>query len=212
MPDMGRETERIKMIFSRIYSPIVMLFRTKFVSHLPIAAIIICSCLPSGCNNKQQVPNAPPPSLLTEKQAKEELIPSHRMYVKQEEDEIKQYIKQHNYQMQSTPSGIYYMITQHGTGIQPEVNDVVKVTYCISLLDGTLCYDSKKDGLKEFKVGKDVEESGVHQAVQLMHQGDKGTFIIPSYLAMGLVGDRNKIPPGAVVIYEINLLEVKKCQ
>jgi len=37
-------------------------------------------------------------------------------------------------------------------------------------------------------------------------------FIIPSNLAQGLVGDRDKIPPGSVVIYEINLLSVKKAK
>lgn len=190
-----------------------MLFNSKFFSSsiLLSAGLLCISFLFEGCNKgQQQVNNTPPAQLLTEKQAKEELIPSHRMYVKQEEDEIKQYIREHNYAMQSTRTGIYYMFTLHGKGIQPEVNDIVKVSYRISLLDGKLCYDSKDDGPKEFKVGEDVEESGVHQAVQLMHEGDKGMFIIPSYLAMGLVGDRNKIPPGAVVIYEINLLSVKK--
>ena len=54
------------------------------------------------------------------------------------------------------------------------------VSYTISLLDGTLCYDSKTEGPKQFKVGKDIVESGVHQAVELMHAGDKGLFIIPS--------------------------------
>jgi FKBP-type peptidyl-prolyl cis-trans isomerase len=58
-------------------------------------------------------------------------------------------------------------------------------------------------------VGKDDVESGIHQSVQLMHLGDKGLFIIPSYLAQGIAGDRDKIPPGAVVIYDISLLKVQ---
>ncbi len=169
-----------------------------------------CALLFSCCNNEQQN-NAPPPTPQpSQEQVKESLIKSHQMYVKQEADEITQYIKRHSFNMQATPTGIYYMITEHGKGEQPQTKDFVTVRYSISLLDGTQCYDSKKDGNKQFKVGQDVEESGVHQAVQLMHVGDKGTFIIPSYLAQGLVGDHDKIPPGAVVIYEISLLSLKK--
>ena len=112
--------------------------------------------------------------------------------------------------MQGTSTGIYYMIYRHGNGQQPVVGDYATVSYSISLLDGTLCYDSKKDGPKRFRVGEDIEESGVHQAVEMMHTGDEGLFIIPSNLAQGLVGDRDKIPPGAVVIYDIHLLAVSK--
>lgn len=172
-----------------------------------ILLLIICFC---ACNNEQQDNGIPHNNKPTQKEVKESLIKSHQMYVKQETDEITQYIKRHNYTMQSTSTGIYYMITEHGKGDQPQTKDYVTVSYKISLLDGTQCYDSQKDGSKQFKVGEDVEESGVHQAVQLMHVGDKGTFIIPSYLAQGLMGDRDKIPPGAVVIYDINLLSIKK--
>ncbi len=188
-----------------------MLLCKYFIRTIPaMTGCLAAYLILSSCDNRQPQIRSIPQQALTEKQAKDELIPSHRMYVKQEEDEIKQYIRQHKYNMLSTPTGIYYMIIRHGEGTVPEVKNIVKVTYRISLLDGTLCYDSKRDGPKEFMVGEDVEESGVHQAVQLMHQGDKGLFIIPSYLAMGLVGDHDKIPPGAVVVYEIDLLAVKK--
>jgi FKBP-type peptidyl-prolyl cis-trans isomerase FkpA len=160
-----------------------------------------------GCHGDEQANIPIPPS---QKEVNEKLIKSHQMYVKQEADEIAQYVKQHNYTMQSLSTGICYMISEHGKGEQAAVGDVATVSYSISLLDGTLCYDSKTEGPKQFLVGKDAVESGVHQAVQLMHAGDKGMFIIPSNLAHGLVGDREKIPPGAVVIYSINLISVKK--
>ena len=180
-------------------------FSANFIYVFTFSVILFCSC-----NNNQQDNGIPQNHKPTQKEVKESLIKSHQMYVKQETDEITQYIKRHNYTMQATSTGIYYMITEHGKGEQPLTKDYVTVSYKISLLDGTLCYDSQKEGPKQFKVGQDVEESGVHQAVQLMHVGDKGTFIIPSYLAQGLIGDKDKIPPGAVVIYEINLLSIKK--
>ena len=139
---------------------------------------------------------------------KQKLIQSHVMFVKQQTDEINQYAKQHNYTMQETQTGIHYMIYELGKGDLAKSGKVATVSYVISLLNGTICYDSKKDGPKQFLIGEDEVESGVHQAVQLMHVGDKGLFIIPSYLANGLVGDRDKIPPGSIVIYDITLLAI----
>jgi FKBP-type peptidyl-prolyl cis-trans isomerase FkpA len=40
--------------------------------------------------------------------------------------------------------------------------------------------------------------------------GDKAILILPSHLAHGLVGDENKIPPKASVIYELELLSLKE--
>ena len=79
--------------------------------------------------------------------------------------------------MQTTGTGIYYMIYYHGKGELARTGEYVQIAYTISLLNGTVCYDSKQDGPREFCVGKDDVESGVHQAVQLMHLGDKGLFI-----------------------------------
>lgn len=145
---------------------------------------------------------------MTQSEVKNNLIHSHVEYVKQETDEINQYVSQHKYAMITTPTGIHYMIYRHGSGEQAKVSEFATIRYVVSLLDGTVCYDSKKEGSKTFLVGEDQVESGVHQAVELMHVGDKGLFIIPSYLAHGLVGDRDRIPPGAVVVYDITLEEL----
>lgn len=138
------------------------------------------------------------------------LIPSQKMYIHQEKDEIDQYVKAHSYPMQTTGTGIHYWIYAHGKGEQlVRMAQYVQIAYTISLLDGTICYDSKQDGPREFCVGKDDVESGIHQAIQLMRLGDKGLFILPSYLAHGIAGDQDKIPPGAVVVYDITLLKVQ---
>jgi FKBP-type peptidyl-prolyl cis-trans isomerase FkpA len=164
---------------------------------------ILCSCHnhPQDEDNIQSLPNT--------QEVNKELIPSQIKYIRQETDEINQYIKQHQYTMQTTPTGIRYMIYKHGTGELAKRGEYVQIAYTISLLDDSVCYDSKQDGPREFLVGKDDVESGVHQAVQLMRLGDKGLFIIPSYLAQGIAGDRDKIPPSAVVIYDISLLKIQ---
>jgi FKBP-type peptidyl-prolyl cis-trans isomerase len=169
--------------------------------------LLICFFV-SACHSNQQEDDtiqAPPNT----QEINKELIPSQKMYVRQETDEINQYIKLHNYPMQTTGTGIHYWIYEHGKGELARVGEYVQIAYTIKLLDGTICYDSKDDKPREFLVGKDDVESGVHQAVQLMRLGDKGLFIIPSYLAQGVAGDRDKIPPGAVVVYDITLLKIQ---
>lgn len=169
-------------------------------SALTLFTALLCSC---QHNEPKQV--APP---LTQQEVNNGLIDSHKAFLLQQEDEIKQYIKRHGYTMQRTASGIYYMLEEHGKGEQAKVGEIATVSYVITLLDGTVCYNSQKDGPKQFKIGEDDIEDGVHEAVELMHVGDKGKFIIPSDLANGLVGDKDKIPPGALVIYDITLLAI----
>lgn len=138
------------------------------------------------------------------------LVEANKMYVKRESDEIDQYVARHNWKMNVTGTGLRYMITKRGTGQEtPGIEQHVKVDYRISLLDGTLCYSSEKDGPKDFVVGKDNIETGLHEGIQYMHVGDEATFILPSHLAHGLMGDGNKIPAKASVVYQIKLISIQ---
>jgi FKBP-type peptidyl-prolyl cis-trans isomerase len=42
----------------------------------------------------------------------------------------------------------------------------------------------------------------------LMKEGEKAIFIIPSHLAFGLLGDENKIPKRATLVYDVELVQV----
>ena len=138
------------------------------------------------------------------------LIEANKMYVKRESDEIDQYVAHRNWKMITTGTGLRYMITKRGEGkVSPVEDQRVMVDYKISLLDGTVCYTSEKDGPKEFMVGKDNVESGLHEGIQYIHEGDQATFILPSHLAHGLMGDGNKIPAKASVLYEIRLISIR---
>ena len=128
--------------------------------------------------------------------------------VQKESDEINQYILRHNWTMEKTGTGLRYIIIEKGKGAQPKSGDFVSVNYKISLLDGTVCYSSDKDGSKEFKVEGDNVESGLHQAALLMHIGDKAKFILPSYMANGLQSDNDQIPPLSAIVVDMELLAV----
>jgi FKBP-type peptidyl-prolyl cis-trans isomerase FkpA len=137
------------------------------------------------------------------------LIEANKIYVKRESDEIDQYVAHHQWKMTTTGTGLRYMITKRGEGTEtPQFQQRVTVNYKISLLDGTLCYSSEKDGPKQFVVGKDNIESGLHEGIRFMHKGDEAVFILPSHLAHGFLGDGNKIPARASVLYEIKLVDI----
>ena len=150
-----------------------------------------------------------PKPKLDPKQFKQVLEKVNKYEIEKEADEINQYILHRNWKMEKTGTGLWYMISTKGIGVQPKSGDVVLVNYKISLLDGTECYSSGKDGVKDFKVEGDNVETGLHEAVLLMHVGDKAKFILPSYMANGLRGDEDRIPPLSSIIVDIELLEVR---
>ena len=163
------------------------------------SSIVIASCSSTPAPIKKADPS----------QFKQSLEKVNKYEVEKESDEINQYIIHHDWQMQKTGTGLRYLFLSKGKGKQPQSGDFVKVNYKISLLDGTECYSSDKDGAKEFKVeGEDIE-SGLHEAVLLMHIGDKAKFILPSYMAHGMHGDDEKIPPLSSIVVDLELLEVR---
>ena len=102
------------------------------------------------------------------------------------------------------------MIYKEGKGKKAETGDIVKINYKTSLLNGVNIYSSDESGAKEFEVGKAHVESGLEEGILLLKVGDKAKFIIPSHLGFGLLGDENKIPSKAALVYDIELISIEK--
>jgi FKBP-type peptidyl-prolyl cis-trans isomerase len=168
-----------------------------------ITFILFCSLL--SCRNDKQADKQIP----TPEELKVPLLDANKTYVKQEADEIDQYIRQRNWNMISTGTGLKYMIYKQAEGEPAAAGNYARVNYKISLLNGTECYSSKKDGPKEFLIDQDHVESGLHEGIKYMKVGEKAILIIPSHLAHGLMGDENKIPPRSTVVFDIELLSLR---
>jgi len=196
---------RIKNRESRVKSPFLGSQYSILRSH--ILPLISCfSILTSSCNDKPKQKQIE----INSSKLKEDVIKANKPAVVMEQDEINAYIKSHGYTMQSSGTGLRYMfIKQNAKGKKIETKNEIKVNYKVWLLDGTLCYSSDKNGPKIFAVGADNVESGVHEGVKLMREGEKALFVLPAHLAFNLIGDRDKIPPKSAVVYEIEILEVK---
>lgn len=108
-----------------------------------------------------------------------------------------------------TPSGLQYLVEKEGTGAQPSAEDEVTVHYTGRLLDGTVFDSSVNRGEPAtFPLNRVIP--GWTEGVQLMKEGAKYVFFIPSDLAYGPQGVPNAIPPHSTLIFEVELIKVNK--
>lgn len=139
----------------------------------------------------------------------EDLIKANRAIVNQDGKTIERYLANSNLVMTKTNTGLWYRINEKGTGANALVGQTVAIKYNVKLLDGTECYKSDSLGVKVFRLGQGGVESGLEEALLLMKRGGKATFILPPHLAHGLTGDNDKIPSRSIIIYEVEIVELK---
>lgn len=120
---------------------------------------------------------------------------------------IEEYVAANNLNVEVDPSGLYYSIENAGTGVQPKPTDEVEVRYKGYLLDGTVFDQTDSGKTAVFYLGGLIP--GWQIAIPLLKEGGKGIFIHPSYLAYGPRGAGNLIGPNEVLVFEIELVDVK---
>ncbi len=109
-----------------------------------------------------------------------------------------------------TKSGLQYKILSAGDGgYKPDLNDEVLVQYRGRFIDGTE-FDSthKRNEPYSAKVKQLIQ--GWSEALQMMSKGAKWELYIPADIAYGEQGSGNDIGPNAVLIFEVELLDIEK--
>jgi len=107
-----------------------------------------------------------------------------------------------------TASGMVYTEVLEGKGEAPKATDLVKVNYRGTLIDGKEFDSSYKRGRAlEFKLDSVVK--CWTEGVQKMKPGGKAKLVCPPQLAYGDNGAGEMILPGATLVFEVELLEVK---
>lgn len=108
--------------------------------------------------------------------------------------------------VKTTASGLQYEVIKEGTGPKPKATDTVTVNYAGTLINGTEFDNSYKRGQPvSFPLNNVIR--GWTEGVQLMPEGSKYKFYIPYQLGYGLQ-NAGPIPPGSVLIFEVELLKV----
>jgi len=141
--------------------------------------------------------------------ANKALEKANKYLIRTENEDIENYIRRHQMEMEETGSGLRYMFVEKGSGKKAETGKTVVLAYKLQLLTGDVIYSSDEDGPKIFKIGKGNVESGLEEAMKFLRVGDKVKLILPAHLAYGLLGDNNKIPPRSTLIYDLEVIDIK---
>lgn len=109
----------------------------------------------------------------------------------------------------TTDSGLKYFDLVEGDGPMPEQGQLVTVDYTGWLTDNVK-FDSSLDAGQPFSfvLGSGGVIEGWEEGVATMKVGGKRQLVVPADLAYGDTGAGGAIPPGATLIFEIELLEV----
>lgn len=107
------------------------------------------------------------------------------------------------------PNGLAYKIIDAGKGDKPKAESVVKVLYTGKTIDGAT-FDSTADRNNEpaeFQLNQVVK--GWTLGIQKVAKGGKIKLWIPGDLAYGVEGREPKIKPGATLVFDVEILDIK---
>lgn len=107
-------------------------------------------------------------------------------------------------------SGLQYRVINAGSGLKPKASDIVKCNYKGALIDGSVFEQSEPGKPANIKVAPLL--TGLKEAILLMPVGSKWEIFVPAELGFGSEGKPPKVGPDAVLIYNLELLEIKKNQ
>ncbi len=122
-----------------------------------------------------------------------------------DEKTIKEYVLAHNLNATRTGSGLYYVISTPGSGVNPVASSKVTVKYKGYLKDGAVFDESATAGAT---FGLSSVIRGWQEGIPYFKKGGKGMLLIPSALGYGNQAN-GQIPANSVLIFDIELLNIQ---
>jgi FKBP-type peptidyl-prolyl cis-trans isomerase FkpA len=167
---------------------------SKLVTGISILIMTIVACN----NSSQKDVNMKRPGA-------KEMAELNSYFVEKDRERIVNYAERKHLEMKESKSGLWYCIKSTGKGSSLVDKDRIIMDYKCSLLDGTLCYSSETLGPKDLVLGRSEIEAGLNEGLRMLGRGGEAVFILPPFLAYGLLGDTKAIPPRATIVYEIKI-------
>lgn len=109
--------------------------------------------------------------------------------------------------VQTTESGLQYIVLKEGTGEKPNPTSKVKIHYHGTTIDGQV-FDSTVDRNEPYESKANIFIPGFNEGLAMMKEGAKYKFFIPQELAYGIQQRGQLIKPFSALIFEVELLEI----
>jgi FKBP-type peptidyl-prolyl cis-trans isomerase FkpA len=106
----------------------------------------------------------------------------------------------------TTSSGLQYTILDEGEGDTPTEDSYITIHQRCLLTNGSVLEDTYKENKSiEVKLSEMLE--GYQEALLMMKKGARYKLFLPPDLAWGDKGSGGKIPPAAVLIFDVRLID-----
>jgi len=126
---------------------------------------------------------------------------------------LQQFLERKRVDARPTPSGLYHVVLEEGSGPAVQQGDTVVVHYEGKFLNGKF-FDSTKQRKQPFEFVYGTEWQvieGMEEVIGQMKEGEKALAILPSDVAFGKSGSSTGIiPPYTSVVYEVTLVDVRE--
>ena len=142
---------------------------------------------------------------------KENLINANRIIAQSEEQQIDAYLERRGWPKGKLSNGVW--VAEYGNSEVPlgtaiGYEDTVAISYRVSTLGGNDIYDWRTDTVV---CGHLKPTRGLDAALRTLHENATARVIVPSEQAYGVVGDGDLIRSRMVLVYLVEVKEVKKC-
>lgn len=135
-----------------------------------------------------------------------ELIDFYETQMNTDQELIQQHIKEKGISTTRTKSGLHYIIQEEGSAEKPTANSKVTVNYAGSLLNGQEFWSTYTNGKTEqHQLNRVI--AGWTEGMPLVGKGGKVKLIIPSPLGYQAKGWGEVIPPNAVLIFDVEVID-----
>ncbi len=142
-----------------------------------------------------------------------ESIERSRKLLQAEEAQIQEIIKMDSlkdYSHSASGSWYHYLAVNDATDYTPKTDDLVVFNYDILTLDNDTIYSKEDIGVVTYKVDKQELFQGMRDAIKILKENERATFLFPSSLAYGYHGDENKIGTNVPLKSTITILQIEK--
>ena len=123
-----------------------------------------------------------------------------------ENDSLKHYLNR------AAGSWYHYLVVNDTAKYTPQPDDMVIMTYDVLTLENDTIYSEKEIGNISYRVDKEELFQGLRDAVKLLKEKEKATFLFPSSLAYGYHGDNSKIGTNVPLKSTVTILKIEKSE